>query len=227
MPACLRTVLRPPSQPTRYRPRSDVPSASRAVTPSASCSTPTTSHPRRMRAPSSVARSDSKRSVTRLRDAEDVAMCGVEVDRRPACRSRRRTRAAGTAVRGRGTGRGCRVRPSARCCARAARASGRRPAAPAPARGRPRPRRASRSSAGQHHAGRTAADDDHVVHESPVVESGFSLSTGDCARMTRGLPQDPPPDIPWKWRGADGSPPSSSLGVRDAAMRGRSSHFNV
>ena len=63
-PSSLRTVLRPPSQPTRYRDRSDVPSASSAVTPWPSWLSPTSSQPRRMSAPTSTACSVSSRSLT-------------------------------------------------------------------------------------------------------------------------------------------------------------------
>ncbi len=45
IPAAFRTTLRPPSQPTRYRARSDRPSASATSTPAPSCANPATSQP--------------------------------------------------------------------------------------------------------------------------------------------------------------------------------------
>ena len=63
MPTSRRTVLRPPSQPTRKRERSCVPSASSTVTPSESWVSPTSSQPRRISTPSSSACSVSSRSV--------------------------------------------------------------------------------------------------------------------------------------------------------------------
>ena len=65
-PSSLRTVLRPPSQPTTNRARSGVAvSVPRwTVTPSSSCSSPTTAQPRRISAPTSAACSASSWSVS-------------------------------------------------------------------------------------------------------------------------------------------------------------------
>ena len=60
--AALRTMLRPPSQPTRYCARSDAPSESAMSTPLSSCVKPVTSRWRRMATPSSSIQPDMIRS---------------------------------------------------------------------------------------------------------------------------------------------------------------------
>lgn len=59
MPSVRRTTERPPSAATTYRARTSAPAAKRTVTPSASCSNPTTSRPKDTRPPSSSSRANS------------------------------------------------------------------------------------------------------------------------------------------------------------------------